>query len=213
MQPGTPGPARLSWLQRCPRPETGTRGRDPALRLLRGPEVNPGGPGAARGLPQGRSPPGRGLPPGLAALSSARCLAAVTRDRASRANSGVPGAQHVLSTTPSFTSGSPHPPYCLPHAPEATLRAFPRLQRVPACPCCCFLGVCQGVGRVGWFQGSPRGHPSRSQARTRKACVSSWPVTAASSESDLLVPFLVLVCLVKRESKNFSGQSRCELKL
>lgn len=149
--------------------------------------------------------------PRLAALSPARCLASVTRDRASRANSGVPGAQHALSTTPKLCLWVPFTAF--PHAPEATLRASPRLQRVPACQYCCFLGVCQGVGRVGWFQGSPRGHPSRSQARTRKACVSSWPVTAASSESDLLVPFLVLVCLVKRESKNFSVQSRCELKL
>lgn len=213
MQPGTPGPARLSWLQRCPRPETGTRGRDPALRLLRGPEVNPGGPGAARGLPQGRSPPGRGLPPVWQPCPppgvSPRLL---VTGRPART---VGSPEHSTSSAlpQALPLGPPTLPYCLPHAPEATLRAFPRLQRVPACPCCCFLGVCQGVGRVGWFQGSPRGHPSRSQARTRKACVSSWAVTAASSESDLLVPFLVLVCLVKRESKNFSGQSRCELKL
>lgn len=48
--------------------------------------------------------------PRLAASSPARCLASVTRDRAPRASSGVPGAQHALSTTSSFASGSPLPP-------------------------------------------------------------------------------------------------------
>ena len=56
--------------------------------------------------------------PRLAALSPARCLASVTRDRASRANSGVPGAQHALSTTLSFASGSPLPPSPTPGGPS-----------------------------------------------------------------------------------------------
>lgn len=45
--------------------------------------------------------------PRLAALFPTLCLASVTRDRASRANGEVPGAQPALSTTPSFASGSP----------------------------------------------------------------------------------------------------------
>lgn len=59
--------------------------------------------------------------PRLAALSSARCLASVTRDRASRANSGVPGAPHALSTAPKlYLWISPHP-----------LTAFPTPRRPP----------------------------------------------------------------------------------
>lgn len=140
------------------------------------------------------------------------CLASVTRDRAPRANSGVPRSTARPPALPQAVPlGSRHR---LPHAQGPHLGPLGGCSgSPPGSRCCCFLGVCQGVGRVGWFQGSPHGHPSRSQAQTRKACVPSWPVTAASSQSDLLVPFLVLFCLLKGESENFSGQSSHELKL
>lgn len=208
-----PGPPACHGCGAALAPGRGTPGRDPSPRLLRGPEVNPGGPGAGRALlmafPGADPRLGSGFPR-PAALSPTRCLAPVTRDRASRANSGCPGALHGPGTPPRFASRIPTLPS--PHLRGHLLGPLQRLQWVPASQGCCFLGVCQGVGRVGWFQGSPHRHPSQSQARTRKACVSSWPVTAASSESDLLVPFLVLFCLLKRESKNFSGPSRHGLK-
>lgn len=76
------------------------------LRLLRGPEVNPGSRALLVASPRVGPRLGAGFPR-LAALSPARCLSWVAGDRASRANIGVPGAQHALSTTPGFASGFP----------------------------------------------------------------------------------------------------------
>lgn len=121
-----PGPPACHGCGAALAPGRGTPGRDPSPRLLRGPEVNPGGPGAGRALLMAFPGAGPRLGSGFprpAALSLTRCLAPMTRDRASRANSGCPGAPHGPGTPPTLRLLVPDT--VVPTPQEPPLRASP----------------------------------------------------------------------------------------
>lgn len=121
-----PGPPACHGCGAALGPGRGTPGRDPSPRLLRGPEVNPGGPGTGRALLMAFPGAGPRLGSGFprpAALSLTRCLAPVTRDRASRANSGCPGAPHGPGTPPTLRLSVPDT--AVPTPQEPPLRASP----------------------------------------------------------------------------------------